>query len=281
MDLSVAGMVLLAALLHAGWNGVVKGRGGDPLVMLTLVTVASSVLAALTLPVVAVPLPAAWPYIAASVVLHTGYGLFLLNAYRHGALGKVYPIARGTAPVIVAVVSIAFLGERVAPLVLAGSLVISAGVMSLALVRAEDGDDGHRRALIFAFGTAVFIAAYTIVDGLGARAAGSPHGYAAWLFVLDGIPMLAITAIKRGRSALPLVRQQWRAGLAGGLMSLAAYWLVIWAMTLGAMAPVAALRETSVIFAALLSAFVLKEGFGALRMVSATAVTAGVVLMRL
>ncbi len=279
MELSVAGMVLLAALLHAGWNGVVKARG-DPLVMMGLVTGGSGVFALAALPFVATPAREAWPILAASVVLHTGYGLFLLNAYRHGALGKVYPIARGTAPVIVAAISTTLLGEHVPPLVLAGSLVISAGVMSLALVR-DDGIGNHKRALGFAFGTAVFIAGYTILDALGARASGTAHGYTVWLFIFDGIPIAVIAWFKRGPLAAKLVRQHWRAGVGGGLMSLLAYWLVIWAMTLGAMAPVAALRETSVIFAALLSAFVLKEGFGAMRMVSAMAVTAGVLLMRL
>ena len=280
MDISVAGMVLLAALLHAGWNGVVKARG-DPLAMMGLVTAASGLFALAALPFVAAPARESWLALGASVVLHTGYGLFLLNAYRHGALGKVYPIARGTAPVIVAAISTTLLGEHVPPAVLAGSLVISAGVMSLALVRGSDGEGNHQRALMFAFGTALFIATYTIVDALGARASGTPHGYTVWLFIFDGIPLAAIAWIKRGRTALPLVRQHWRAGVGAGAMSLAAYWLVIWAMTLGAMAPVAALRESSVIFAALLSAFVLKEGFGAMRMVSAMTVTAGVLMMRL
>lgn len=279
MGLEVVGLVLLAALLHAGWNGVVKAQG-DPLIMMGLVIGSGGLCALILTPFVTVPMRDAWPWLGGSVVLHTGYALFLLNAYRHGGLGKVYPIARGVAPVIVAAMSTVVLGETVPPLVLAGSLVICAGVMSLALV-GDDGGGRHRRAVSYALGTAVFIAAYTMVDGIGARRNGSAHGYIVWMSVFNAVSLVAIAWLSRGNAALAGVRAHWRAGLGGGVMSLAAYWLVVWAMTLGPMAPVAALRETSVIFAALLSALVLKEGFGAMRMISAVAVTGGVVLMRL
>lgn len=280
MDPSVAALVLLAALLHAGWNVLVK-LSGDRLTVMALITGGAGVVSCAALPFLPAPHPAAWPYIAASVALHVGYNLFLLRAYRHGDLGQVYPIARGTAPLLVAALAPLVAGERLEPGALVAVLVISAGIIALAFRGGPPVRDDPR-AVLYALGTAAFIATYTVVDGLGARLAGTPHGYTAWLFALDGVPLPALALWLRGRAALgPAVRRHWPAGLGGGAMSLAAYWLVIWALTLGPMAPVAALREVSVVFAAVLATVLLKERFGLWRIAAATTVALGVVLLRI
>ena len=279
MEWSVGGLVLLAAVLHAGWNALVKVTG-DRLVVMAVITTGSGLIALAGLPFVALPDRASWPFLAASVVLHIGYNLFLVRAYRHGDLGQVYPIARGSAPLLVLALAYFAAGERVSALDLAAVVVIAVGLGSLAF-RAGMPSIHDRATLAYAFGTALFIAGYTVVDGMGARQAGSAHGYALWLFVLDGIPITVIAIALRGRAFARSVTAHWRAGLAGGAMSLAAYWLVIWAMTVAPMALVAALRETSVVFAALIAAVILKEGFGPRRIAAAALVAAGVVLLRL
>ena len=279
MDASVAALVLLAALLHAGWNALVK-VSADRLVVLALLTGGGGVIACFAIPFLPAPAVASWPYIGASVALHAGYNLFLLLAYRHGDFGQVYPIARGTAPLRVAVLAAAVAGERLGPGELLAVLVISAGIIGLAFRGGPPVRDDPRPVL-YALATAAFIAAYTLVDGLGARAAGTPHGYAAWLFACDMLPLPAVALWLRRHEALGAVRRHWRAGLGGGAMSLAAYWLVIWAMTLAPMATVAALREVSVVFAAVLATVLLKERFGPWRIAAATAVALGVVLLRI
>ncbi len=279
MDLTVAALVLLAALLHAGWNAMLK-LNGDRLAVMAMIALGSGVIAAFLVPFVPAPHPASWPYIAASVALHTGYKLFLVRAYRHGDLGQVYPIARGTAPLIVVAVAYLLLGERLGLFGMAAVLAVAAGILSLAFVPGRSlGADRH--AILFALGTALFIAAYTVVDGVGARLAGTPHGYVLWLFVFDALPFTAIALVSRGAAFVTALQASWRPGVAGCLMSVAAYWLVIWALTLGPMGPVAALRETSVLFAALLGSVLLKEGFGPRRIAAAGLVAAGVVLLRL
>ncbi len=278
MDPKIAGLVLLAALMHASWNALVKAKA-DSLIMMGMVTGASGIVALTALPFLPLPAAAAWPFIALSVVLHTGYGLFLLKAYAHGDLGQIYPIARGAAPALVMGFSVLVLGEDLSPGVLAGVAVISAAVISLAF-RGGAGVRDDPRPLLYALGTALFIASYTVVDALGARLAGSAHSYTMWLFALDGVPVASYALWKRGYAGIHTARLHWRAGIAGGVLSLGAYWLVIWAMTQGPMAPVAALRETSVIFAAIISVVVLREQFGAWRLVAAGAVTLGVIIMR-
>ncbi len=279
MDPKIAGLVLLAALMHASWNALVKAKA-DSLVMMALVTGSSGLLALTALPLLPLPAAEAWPLLLLSVVLHTGYGLFLLSAYAHGDLGQVYPVARGAAPALVALFSVLVLGEQLSPGGLAGVAVISAAVISMAFRGGVSVRDDPR-ALLYALGTAGFIASYTITDALGARAAGSAHSYTMWLFALDGVPIAAIAIWRRGWPGIAIARLHWRSGLAGGALSLGAYWLVIWAMTLGPMAPVAALRETSVIFAAIISTVVLRERFGMWRFAAAGMVALGVLIMRI
>lgn len=279
MDAHVIALILLSALLHAGWNALVK-RQGDPLVVLASIAAWASVLALPVLPFLPFPSSSTWPYLLVSAALHTAYNVSLYSAYRHGDLGQVYPIARGTAPLIVAALSPSLAAETLTAETLAGVLLITLGVASLAF--GSGWPIGYNpRPVIYSLVAAVFIASYTTMDGLGARVAATPHIYIAWLFVLDGIPIASIAWLQRGPAAIDWVRGNWRSGLAGGAMSLIAYGMVIWALTLGALAPVAALRETGVIFAAALSSLVLKERFGARRIAAACLVAAGAMVLRL
>ncbi len=279
LTLEAAGLVLMAALFHASWNALVK-TSGDRLAVLAMLNGVSAVFAMLVLPFVEVPARESWVYLGASIVLHSGYYFFLIGAYRVGDLSHVYPLARGLSPLLVAGAAVAFAGETLSFAAFMGVLLACAGIVSLSF----DGGPpwrGDRRPLLFALGTAVFIASYTIVDGIGVRAAGSVAGYIAWLFALDAIPIVVVAWMLRSRELRWTLRSEWKKGAVGGVLALAAYGLVIWAMSLAAMAAVSALRETSVIFAALIGTILLKERFGTLRISAAVLVAAGVVLMNL
>jgi drug/metabolite transporter (DMT)-like permease len=277
MDAGVVALVLLSALLHAGWNIVLKVKG-DRLLVMTLIANGASVLALCLLPFVPVPPVAAWPYLAISLVLQCGYHVFLIQAYRYGDLGQVYPIARGAAPVFVLLPAVFIAGDRLTPLSAIAVLVIAAGIASLAFHKGAV-HTGHR-GVPYALGTAAFIAAYTVVDGLGARETGSPHAYTLWLFAINGLPLLAMSLFWHGSRTFGFVRDNWRIGLACGAMSLAAYWLVVWALSMAPMAQVAALRETSVVFAALFATVFLKEKLGPWRIAAACVVAGGIVMLR-
>lgn len=275
---SVIVLVLCAALLHVAWNAVVKSSA-DRFVTVAQVAGSAALASVLVLLFVPLPAPASWPYLASSVVLHIGYILFLLLAYSHGDLSQVYPIARGTAPLFVLGLAFLVAGEVPRGTALAAIVLIIIGVTALAFrgrLRIRQGWKPVR----YAFGTALFISVYTVVDGLGARRAGTPHSYTASLFLLDGLVLTGLLYFRRGRDTVAaLTGGAWRSAAVGGLMSLGAYWLVIWALTLGPMAPVAALRETSVIFAAILGTVWLKEPFGRWAIASAAVVAAGIVLL--
>lgn len=278
MSGTVFAMVLLAAALHAAWNTLVKVNA-DRLTLMAVITTGQAIASLAALCFVAVPAPAAWPYLLASIVLHNGYCLFLVMAYRYGDLSHVYPLARGSAPLMVALASAVFAGEMLHGRSLVAVMLVSGGVMSLALVRGVGGA-GDRRAVLFALGTGAFIAAYTVVDALGARLAGSPHGYTFWLLALHALPMAVLVGLRRRRTIAADVRRVWKTGLAAGAVSLLAYWIVIWAMTQAPMALVSAVRETGMVFAVLIGVFLLKERLD-LRRVASTCVTlSGAILLK-
>ena len=278
MTLTVFAMVLAAALLHAVWNALVKVNG-DRLVIVAVIMSSQTVVCLLLLPFVGLPEAEAWPYILGSAVLHNAYCLFLVMAYRYGDLSHVYPIARGSAPLIVAVASALVVGEYLSRQAALSVLLITLGVMSLALTRGASGlREG--RAVLFALGTGVFIASYTVVDGMGARANGNAHVYTFWLLALHGIPFAMLTAWVRKRRLVAQVRRVWRSGLSAGMASLLAYWIVIWAMTLAPFALVSALRETSVVFAVLLGVVFLKERLDVVRLAAIAATLIGTVMLR-
>jgi drug/metabolite transporter (DMT)-like permease len=271
--------VLGAGLLHAGWNALLKAApGGDPLLDTAAVVGGSSAFSFLLLPFVTPPDPAAWAFAGTSAIVHFAYFVTLAQAYRTGDLSFAYPLMRGTAPLIVTLLGVLFLREWPAPQVALGIALICAGIVSIAFV--------HRRrhppaAAGWAFANAAIIAAYTLVDGAGARASGSPAGYVVWLTFLEGIPFIAWIYFRRGNEAFAYMRRDWRRGFIGGIASVSAYGIVLWAMTRAPVAAVAALRETSVLFAALIGAIWLKEGFGLRRLAGAASVVAGVAALKL
>jgi drug/metabolite transporter (DMT)-like permease len=279
LDTAVFLAVLCAALMHAAWNAIVK-VGLDRFSSILLLSIAQGVMALFLLPFFATPLVEAWPWVAGSAVLHIGYKLFLIQAYRHGDLSQVYPLARGTAPLIVARVGAMFLGEVMTTGKTAAVIAIALGV----IVMSQNGnglDRLPRKALFYALGTACFTASYTLVDGVGARIAETASGYTLWMFALDATGMTGFALATRGTAALKRLRPAWRSGIAAGGLSLGSYWIAIWAFTLAPLAMVAALRETSVLFAMLIGVFMLGERAGLWRWVAMLLIVSGVVLMRL
>jgi len=278
LPIEAAALVLVAAFLHASWNALLKA-GHDRLVVLAWGNAVGILISLIIAPFVPLPLAASWPYLAASVVLHTGYYFFLIRAYRVGDLSHVYPLARGLSPMLVALFAALFANEVPPPWGMVGIVLACAGIASLAF-DAGPPWRGDRRPLAYAMGTAVFIAAYTLADGMGVRRAGQALPYVVWLMLIDGIPIVCFTVYFRRHQLIPALGGTWRAGCATGVLQFGAYALVIWAMSLGSMASVSALRETSVIFAAFIGAFVLKERVGGLRIAAAILVALGIVLMR-
>ncbi|HYE27517.1 MAG TPA: EamA family transporter [Allosphingosinicella sp.] len=274
MSLAVFLAVLFAAALHAGWNAVIK-LGLDRFSSILFLALAQGAIALLLLPWFGLPPRAAWPWVLAGSALHSGYKLALIRAYGHGDLSQVYPLARGTAPLLVAVAGAFLLGERMDEARAAAVLAIAAGIMLMA------GKGGLTRAgLFWALATASFTAAYTLADGVGARIAGSASAFTLTMFVLDGLIMLTYGLALRGPAAVAALLPAWRPGVAAGAMSLGAYWIAIWAFTQAPLAMVAALRETSVLFALLIAAVVLKERLTPRRWAAGALILAGLVLMR-
>jgi len=273
----VTALVLGSALLHASWNAIIKSSR-DVALDTALVAAGASILALPLIAAVPMPASASWPYLAASIAIHIGYFATLARAYRVGDLGHAYPLMRGTAPLLVALFGVALLNERPSAIMWIGIVLISAGILSIGLL--QEGR-AQRDATAWALANAVIIASYTLVDGAGVRLSGSAAGYVAWGFLLQGIAFIAPVAVSRKRAALAYVRQNWLRGLGGGLCLISAYGIVLWAMTQAPVAAVAALRETSVIFAAVLGTILLNEPFGRRRLIGACAVALGVMALRL
>jgi len=274
-------MVLGAAMVHAIWNALIKADG-DRLSLIKIMSLTQLVVSASLLPFVALPAADAWPYLMASVVLNTGYILFLHRAYQSGDLSLAYPLARGAAPFIVAVVSILVLGEQLSRLSQLAILLIGIGITSLALARNSKGTRDFPTVLL-ALTTGVFIAGYTIADGLGARASDDAHGYMIWLSLITAISIvLAVTIIQGNKSnRQPVSRRSVTAGIASGLMSYGSSWIVIWALTLAPLAMVSALRETSIAFAVVIGALLLKEPVDLKRWASIAATMTGASMLKL
>jgi drug/metabolite transporter (DMT)-like permease len=278
LDLTVAALVLLSALVHASWNGIVKSDK-DRLLSFGLVMGVGAAMGLVAVPFLPWPDAASWPYLAASVVIHNAYYVFLLRAYAHGDMSHVYPLARGLGPLLVAAASGPLLGERLGAIEAAGVALVSTGIVGLAMSNGWRGIGS--RATGFAVLTGFTIAGYTIVDGLGARESSHALSYIAWLNVLEGPWVLIAAVALRGRAALFYLRYDaWR-GVIGGVIATLGYGIAIWALSLGAMAHVAALRETSALFGALIGTILLGERFGPLRVAAAALVVAGLLLMHL
>ena len=279
LTLGVTLAVLAAGFLHASWNALLKSApGGDPLLDTATVVVGGAAWGLLVIPFAGLPDAAAWKFIAASAFVHWAYYITLSHAYRTGDLSFAYPLMRGTAPLITTVLGIVFLTEWPTPQAALGIVLISAGIVSIAFVQR------HRHppaAAGWALANAAIIATYTLIDGAGARASGNGVAYAIWLTFIEGLPFLLIVAWRRGRPAIAYLRRGWLTGLVGGGASLAAYGIVLWAMTRAPVAAVAALRETSVLFAALIGTVFLKERFSLPRFVGAASVVLGIAALKL
>ncbi len=258
-------------------------KGGSDVLLDTATIVAGAGLIGIPfLLVVPLPAPASWPYIFGSIITHLAYYFLMVNAYRSGELSLVYPLMRGVAPLITAVLGILWLRELPAPISWLGMVLISIGVIALALRPTGNVPllAGHGRAVRFALANAAVIATYTIIDGTGARLAGDPWAYIAWLFVLDSIPFSIYMLATRKRAFVEaLVERRWH-GLIGGALSAGAYAISVWAMTKAPVALVASLRETSVLFATLIGARLLRERLTARRWAGVGAVVIGVVALK-
>lgn len=274
---AVVAVVLLAAVLHATWNALAKSFH-DRLAAFTLMGLASVACTAPLLGLIPAPARAAWWALGVSALLHTGYNLLLLASYRLGEFNQVYPLARGTGPLLVAAVAAGALGEHLGGAQLTGVLTVSGGVILLSAGRVPAGASA-RPAILAALATGVMIAAYTVVDGVGVRHSGTAIGYTAWLFTLEGPAMPLVALALRRRRLWRSLAGHWRLGLLCGVLSVAAYGLVIWAQTRGALAAVAALRESSVVVAAAIGALVFHERFGRRRVLASVAIATGVVLL--
>jgi drug/metabolite transporter (DMT)-like permease len=238
---------------------------------MTIMCVAIAIACCVLAFVVATPATASWGYVIASALLHVGYNLFLVRTYRSGDLGQTYPIARGCSPLLVSIGAALFAGELPDMVSMFGVLLVSGGIISLAFQRKQMSID----TLPYALGTGCFIAAYSVTDGIGARLSGTPIGYTVWMCLLWGILMPPVYVLRRDWRSLIRGRSETLVAAGGGLVSLLAYGIIIFAMSLGPMGPVSALRETSVVFAALLGRFFLNERLTAHRIAACVVIALG------
>ena len=277
MTPSVLLAVLGAALLHASWNALLKRRG-EPLLAAVLVVAGSSCVAIVLLPFLPAPARASWGFIAASSVVQTIYYLLLIETYRDGQISHAYPLMRGCAPLLVGLVNGPLTGDRLSAGQWAGMLLICGGVLGQWIAAPASG---ARRTTMFALLTAGVIAAYTLVDGQGVRRSGAPAAYTLWIFLLTGAFVCAWTARGRLRALAVFARANPLVAPLGGLASVGSYGIALWAMTRAPVAAVAALRETAILFATAIAAFILREPIGRARLAAVALIACGAVAMRL
>jgi drug/metabolite transporter (DMT)-like permease len=277
MSTTVALLVLFSALMHAIWNYLVKASP-DGLLDTVGLAVGGSLIAACLLPFVPFPAEECWPWLGITIFIHIGYFLALVAAYRHADLSVAYPIMRGSAPVLVALAT-PLTGDVLSPGTLAGVFLVAVGITLPAWLGMHRGAVA-KTGVWFACGNAVLIASYTLIDGMGVRLSGSAVSYTLWLFFLDAWGILAIALWQRGFSVIGHLRQRWKLALSGSVLALGSYGIVLWAMTIAPIPAIAALRESSVIFAALLGAILLKERMGRWRIAGSVLVAFGAAAIR-
>lgn len=276
MSGSVFALLMLAACLHASWNTLIKAAT-SPWFGTVLVAGFASLLALCALPFLPAPAVASWPCIAASVLLQLLYLWVIARSYGQAELGLVYPVMRGTAPLLVALCNVALLGEQLSGMAVAGIGVLCAGLLGMACSVPR----GRRNGVGLALLNALVIAGYTLVDGVGVRLSAAPASYTLWIFLLCGLPLPLWAALRQPAALAAALRRDWWRGLLGGLGTISSYGLALWAMTQAPLAVVAALRETSILFGLLLARLVLGEHTGRLRLLAALVMLSGVVLLRL
>lgn len=271
-------LVLMAALMHAGWNAIAK-LGNDALIAMAIIKAPSVLIAATVLAFVDLPDIDCWPYLLGSTIVSSFYFYFLINAYRTGDLSIAYPVSRSIAPLLVMGISIFAAGEVPSVGGFVGVTIISCAILAIGVQRGASRR--HYQTLLWAVGVGITIAIYTVLDGLGARVSGSPVAYVAILNICAGVLLCSAAAWARGFALVRAFRRDWRRGLLGGTMLLAAYTIVVYAFTLAPMAQVAALRESSVIFASIIGTLFLHEPFGLKRVAASVAVAAGIFILAL
>ncbi|WP_330305150.1 MULTISPECIES: DMT family transporter [unclassified Streptomyces] len=273
----VTAAVLLAAVTHASWNALAH-RIDDKLVGFTLIAGGGTLIGLAMVPFVAVPASGAWPYLMVSAVIHVAYYVLLMRSFRLGDFGQAYPIARGTAPLVVTALAAVFAHEVPDGWAASGIALSCAGLTGVALWGLR-GQRPHWAAIGAALATGVSIAAYTVVDGLGVRASGSALGYIAWLMAIEGVAIPVYAGYRWRREFVSVLRPYAAVGLLGAALSVSAYGLVLWAQTRAELAPIAALRESSIIVGAAIGAVFFKERFGAPRIAAAGLLVVGIGLM--
>lgn len=272
----VIGLALFAAIMHATWNAFLRS-GADRLWTVTVMSFSGTVVAIPFAFLFPLPASAAWPYIALSSVLQVGYTFFLVAAYRQGQLGQVYPIVRGTAPLLVTLGSFLLTGLQPTPLQLLGVTLVAAGIMSLALGKSR----ASGISILLAFTTGVIVASYGTVDSIGVHVAEHAGAYAAWVFIGYGTLLPIAFLVARGRLVIDFRAVETRKALGGGIVALFAYTLVVLAFSLGPPGPITALRETSVVFAILIGWLFLGEKLTTGRIIAGLVVAAGAILLGL
>ncbi len=279
MTLGVTLLLLLAAVMHASWNAFIKDAR-DPVAMATTIYGTGAILLLPALPFVGLPPATVWFLLALHLLLHGVYKIALVSMFRHGDLSHVYPVSRGVAPLLVTLIAIPAAGELPGVNGMSGIALVCVGLMFFAL---ERGALSHARlrALLLALLAGVVMSAYTVVDGLGVRVPGAALSYVAWLFVLDGLIMLIIARLWRGDRIYTLLRDRWKTGVACGMVSVVNFGIVLWALSFSGMGAVSALKETSVVFAALIGAFFMGESFGKRRVFAAVVIAAGIFWMNI
>lgn len=277
MPISVQLVVLLAALLHASWNAIVKSSQ-DKFLDIVFVTASAAALSALVVPFLPLPDSASWGYIAASVGIHVFYFVLIGAAYRSGDMGHAYPLMRGAPPLIVALASGPLIGEQLSLSAWVGVLLVCAGILGLLLAKSASLSRGRTTRL--ALLNAGSVAAYTLVNGTGVRLPGNPAAYTMWMFFLTAFPMLAWAVWRRKAAVLGHLRVRWYLMLAGGACTLGSYTLVLWAMTHAPIAMVAALRETAIAFGIAISMFVLREPGGIHRLCAVLVILLGAMSLK-
>jgi drug/metabolite transporter (DMT)-like permease len=282
----VVGLLLAAALMHATWNALLKADRSDRLATFGVIMTTGTVMGLVAVPFLPAVAFAAWKYLAISVIVHVAYYTFLLKAYSYGDLSHTYPIARGMGPLLVALVSGQFIGEHLRTQDIVGVVLLSAGLVALAIpLKSVVPKPGARHGLatLFAVLTGFTIASYIVADGLGVRAAGPDFNhrlaYIAWLCVLEGPWLLVLAVALRPDTVWSHLRRYWWRGVIGGVIANTGYGIAIYALVLGPMAHVAALRETSVLFGALMGTLLLGEPFGVRRVIAAAVIVSGLILM--
>jgi drug/metabolite transporter (DMT)-like permease len=282
MDSFVFFAVLFAAACHAGWNASIK-RTLDPLATTVLIGMGAGLVALVFAPLAGVPDAASWPWLIASIAIHLFYFIGLIESYRAGDLGQVYPIARGSAPLMTALAAMVVVGEPLGVPAWTGIVLLAAGVLLISLRGGRDIAALDRRAVGYALFTAVTICAYSVVDGIGARLAGpgKANAYSCFLFVGIAPVVLCWALWRRGGSVISAMAPHWKIGLGGGVMAVISYSIAIWAMTVAPIAIVAALRETSVLFGAIIAVVFLREPLRATRIGAALMILCGILLLRI